>query len=123
MADENTMSVPNNSGVGLVQYFPEYSCICAIEKIPFSGRMEIEYVPGRKLLEFTAFDAWLKTLSTQEFTIEDLVQVVFDKVTEAIGYTNLSVTVHAQTISHFPAAAAKVRNVMEKRPQIKVPRK
>lgn len=109
-----SMTIPNDTKLSLVQYFPEVTAQCSITKVPFFSKLEIEYVPEKKLLEFIAFDDWLKTLYTQEFTIESLCDSIFEKITAELGYINLSVTVHATTQVHHPAVASRARTVSKK---------
>lgn len=108
------MTFKNETSLSLVQYFPEVTCLCSITKVPFFSKLEVEFVPERKLLEFIAFDEWLKSLADKDFTIESLCQAVFDKLSDELGMINLSVTVHANTIVHSPAVANKSRTVNKK---------
>lgn len=108
------LTMPNDTKLSLVQYFPEVTCLCSITKVPFFGKLEIEYVPERKLLEFIAFDGWLQTLADKEYTIESLCDAIFNQLTDALGYINLSVTLHASTQVHHPAIASRQRTVREK---------
>ena len=110
-----SMTFPNDTSVSLIQYFPEVTCLCSVTKVPFFSRVDIEFVPGKKLLEFIAFDEWLMTLSDKSYTIESLCDAIFDKLTEEIGYTNMSVSVNATTVVHKSAKAIRVRNVEAER--------
>lgn len=123
-----SMTFPNETKVSLIQYFPEVTCLCSVTKVPFFARVDIEFTPGNKLLEYIAFEEWLMTLSNKEYTIEGLCDVIFDKLTEEVGYTNMSVTLHASTIVHANTQVVRVRNVDAERrarnsnPKIQVPR-
>jgi NADPH-dependent 7-cyano-7-deazaguanine reductase QueF len=123
-----SMTFPNETKVSLIQYAPEVTCLCAVTKVPFFARVDIEYTPGKKLLEYIEFEEWLQTLSNKEHTIESLCDVIFDKLTDEVGYTNLSVTLHASTIVHANVQVLRVRNVDAERaraknnPRIQVPR-
>lgn len=106
-------TIPNESKVKVIQYRPQFSSYCSIGKQPFWGNMEIEFYPGNKLIEYMAFEEWLKSISSQEFTIESLCDAVFDKLTDELGIIPLSVMVSAQTLAHYPVTAARLRTKEE----------
>jgi hypothetical protein len=107
------MTILNESKIKVIQYRPQFSSFSSIGKQLFWGNMEIEFYPGNKLLEFTEFETWLKSLNGQEFTIESLCDAVFDKLTNELGIIPLSVMVNAQTLAHYPATAARLRTKEE----------
>lgn len=108
-----SMTIPNTTKVKAVQYRPEFSSFCSIGKQPFQGTLEIEYQPGSKLLEYMAFEEWLKSLHGQEFTIESLCDAVFDKLTDELGIIPLSVIENAKTLAHYPVTCVRARTFDE----------
>ncbi len=106
-----SMTIQNETKVNLIQYKPEYHVLCSIGKRPFTGAVEIEFTPVKKLLEFMAFETWLNSLHDKEFTVESLCDTIFDKLTEELGYINLSVTVIAHTTAHANVNVTRLRDV------------
>jgi len=98
-------TIPNNCMVGIIKYHPRYSVICSEGRAPFSGTMDIEYLPAVKLLEFESFEKWLFSIANTSETIESLCRLVFDKLTDVLGEVPLSVTVNAVTQVHSSAEA------------------
>jgi hypothetical protein len=106
-----SMTFQNTTKVKAIQYRPEFTSFCSIGKQPFYGNFEIEYHPGNKLLEYMAFEEWLKSLHGQEFTIESLCDCVYDKLTDELGIIPLSVMVNARTLAHYPVTCMRARTV------------
>lgn len=99
-------TIPNNTDLDSIHYEPEFSAICSIGKAPFHGMIEIDYQPGKVLIEFESFEIWLRTeVAQKHLTIEDLAQLTFDKLVKALGDIPLRVTIHARTTVHAPVKA------------------
>ena len=98
-------TIPNTSPVDIVKFYPRYSTLCRIGNAPFYGFIEIEYEPSNSLLEFESFEEWLRSLSNERMTIEELCRLTFDRLSAVLGDIRLSVTVHAETTVHAPASA------------------
>jgi NADPH-dependent 7-cyano-7-deazaguanine reductase QueF len=107
------MTIPNDTKIKAIQYRPEFSTINLISKKIFYGNLEIEYYPKDKLLEFVAFEEWINDLNNQEFTIESLCDVVFNKITDELGFVPLSVMVNARTSVHSPVTVVRARTAEE----------
>ena len=97
--------VENSSKVGLVWFTVPFSAVCSIGKLPFWGKIKIEYRPNTQLLEFVSTENYIKSLGNQSVTIEDVTRLVFDMVSRALGDIPLRVTVTAETTVHAPAGA------------------
>jgi len=104
----SSLTIPNNSlpPGSKVFYSPSYSTICSIGKAAFYGKIEIEFYPQQTLLEFEAFESWLKTIALDQMTIEDLARLVFDTLKAVLGDILLFVTVHAESTVHAPVSAS-----------------
>lgn len=98
-------TIPNTPKITRIRYCPEFSAICSIGGASFYGVVEIEYEPAEYLLEFESFEKWLKSLSLDELTVEDLSRVIFDKLSENLGDVPLIVSLNAQTTVHAPVTA------------------
>ena len=108
------ITIPNEARITRVSYHPEFSVICSIGRAPFHGTIDIEYIPGGKLLEFESVDSWLESIALKSMTIEGLCRLVFDEVSKALGDIPLSVKVYARTTVHAPASAQITRgNISE----------
>ena len=101
----NITTIPNDCKVYKVKYTPRYSVICSVGNAPFSGIMEIEFQPDKKLLEFESFERWLFSIANTHETIESLCRKIFDTLTLLLGEIPLMVKVNAETQVHSPACA------------------
>lgn len=88
----------------LITFTPDYSVICSEGHAPFSGEVEIQYVPKDLLLEFESLEDYLFAISLQSYTVESLAYELFNLLQDTLAPVNLSVTVQAHTIKHGPAS-------------------
>lgn len=106
----NTLVIKNPYHGGAVKitvrYMPMFTVLsCTVGKLPFHGKLIIKYAPEEYLLEFEAFDQWLKSeLATATMTIEDVAYTVAARLSQELQAT-VSVWVYAQTTVHAPAMA------------------
>jgi len=98
-------TIPNNSRIAIIEYYPEYAVTCSIGGEPFHGTMDIMFEPQKDLLEFMSFEKWLSSIATQSMTIEELCRLVFDELSAVLGDIPLRVAVHARTTVHAPVSA------------------
>lgn len=111
MLDVSTIqTIPNTPQVDRVQFTPTFSTICSVGKAPFWGTITIVFHPSDRLLEFESFEVWLHSMAKDEQTIEDLCRVVFDALTQVLGFGRLFVEVNASTTVHAPASVTIERN-------------
>jgi len=99
------LTIPNTAKVALINYTPAYATICSVGKAPFHGTIDITYEPAEVLLEFMSFEVWLRSLATEQMTIEDLARRAFNELRSVLGDIPLRVTVHAETTVHAPVSA------------------
>lgn len=97
-------TIPNKNKIGLITYSPKFSVVCSIGKAPFHGTIEIIHQPNQKILEYESFEKWLRTIASEEMTIEDLCRLVYDKLSSVLD-GGLTVTVMAETTVHAPVSA------------------
>ena len=98
-------TIPNDPCVNEVKFSPPYSTICSVGNAPFWGTVDIVYEPKEKLLELESFQLWLRSLSNERMTVEDLCRLCFDKLMAVLGDIRLRVTVNANTTVHAPISA------------------
>ena len=98
-------TIPNDSGVDEVGFTPAFSAICSVGDAPFWGTVDIAYQPRNKLLELESFQLWLRSLSCERMTVEDLCRLCFDKLMAVLGDIQLRVVVNAYTTVHAPVSA------------------
>lgn len=96
------MVIKNNTTIDLVTYRPPFSAICSVGDAPFNGTLEITYQPMAVLLEFEAFEQWLRQESQSRHTIESFCDMVFERLETELETSLLCVAAHAQTIVHAP---------------------
>jgi len=100
------MKIPNDSKVHLIEYTPKFSVICSIGKAPFHGMIKIKFMPGDWLLEFEAFEKFLKDEAMHEYTVESLCRFIFEKLLLVlVNPSSLVVSVCAQTMVHADVTA------------------
>ncbi len=81
-------TIPNPTSVGWVEYHIEFTANKA--GVLVNGKMDIEYEPKDRLLDYRSFGEYLAFLASQEFaTIEAYAQHVFDVLNEALGSESL----------------------------------
>jgi len=102
-------TIDNAAKINTISYHPEFSVICSVGLSPFHGTIDIVYKPDEKLLEFESFETWLRGISNNHMTIEDLARLVFDNLLAVLGDIPLSVTVHARTTVHAPVSAILIQ--------------
>lgn len=83
------------------------SAVCVVGHAPFQARVELAYEPsGGQMLEFEAFETWLRSISTMETTIEGLALIIHSKLLEVLGPdSNVQLILHATTQVHGPVMA------------------
>jgi len=97
--------ISNDCEIELVEFYPTFSVICSVGKAPFHGVIEITFIPAESLLEFESFEAWLRSIATESFTIESFCREVYDRLAETLRPEYLRVKVNAETMVHGPASA------------------
>jgi len=91
---------------GSITFEPTYATDCTIGKVPFHGKITIVYEPNEVLLEFEAFEDWLKDkTSRKSHTVESLCHEIFESLQAILAPEYLEVTVHAHTIVHSDVCA------------------
>ena len=87
-----------------ITYNPKYSVgKCSIGKAPFSGVVEIVYIPKSVLLEFESFEEYLRDeFGTAEKTIEETAQEIFNQLENVLEPTYLQIKLKAFTTVHAP---------------------
>ena len=98
-------TIPNEQGLDLVWFEPEFSSICSVGERPFWGTVRFEYRPGKNLLEFISVEQWLVNLASRELVIEDVAHLAFEEASRVLGDIPLRITVSARTTVHAPAGA------------------
>jgi NADPH-dependent 7-cyano-7-deazaguanine reductase QueF len=99
------LTIDNPYNLDEVTFNPTVSAICVEGDAPFQGQAQISYVPNDKLLEFEAFESWLKEISQTHTTIEGLAAIIMDKLVEVLGeQTPIRIYIHAETQVHAPAS-------------------
>lgn len=102
------MTIPNNTKCELVNYQPAIEGVpCRVGQAPFRADFSICYMPAEVLLEFMMFEKWLKSLQTVPVTIEELVDVVYDKLVEVLHPRGLMITCSATTSVHAPVIVTR----------------
>lgn len=76
------------------------AALCRIGKSPFYGTVKTAYHPKLLLLEYEAYEAWLRTLGSKEITIEEMAQLILNQVCLALGVNRVCITVEAFTPVH-----------------------
>ncbi len=74
--------------------------ICTIGKAPFMAKVEIEFTPGKKILEYIEFETAIYKLNGVEMIIEEIPSVIINKIIPELDAINLSITVTAETPVH-----------------------
>lgn len=100
-----SLVIPNDTSVNRVTITSNFGAVCSVGLAPFSGTVEVTYRPKDVLLEFEAFEEWLREISTDRTTIEGFAQGVFDKLNEVLPDSDLFIRVSAQTQVHGPVVA------------------
>lgn len=89
-----------------IEYQPTYETHCTIGVQPFRGTIYIDFVPDNYLLEFEAFEKWLKEITVgKDHIIEGLCERIFDELMANLAPNTLAVTVNAETTVHAPVSA------------------
>jgi 7-cyano-7-deazaguanine reductase len=63
---------------------PELTCICPFSDFPDFGRVEIQYVPGRKCLELKSFKLYMNAFRDVKIFHEVITEVIFADFLEAV---------------------------------------
>lgn len=102
------MKFRNETNVELVRHTTRANAVCSVGRAPFKAIVKIEYEPCNWLLEFIAYEEWLrKFASIGTTTIEELCDNVFDHLWEELEPEYLSVEVRGITKVHSPAFAQR----------------
>jgi len=69
-----------------------FKAICSVTDKEFGGDIVIEYHPAKKALEYVHAEKVINTISLQKITVEDLVNSIFQEVSQSISPLYLKVT-------------------------------
>jgi hypothetical protein len=106
---EESLTFENTTAVNMISYEPRVAGVqCTVGKVPFQAEFSIHMVPGLSLLEFVAFEDWLRYVAQQRsYIIEELTDVVYDKLVEALEPRALLVQCRAETRAHAPVTVTR----------------
>lgn len=94
------IKIPNEDKITWVEYTPKYAVICLIGRAPFHGKIRVTYCPEEWLLEFKSFEAFLRSIAMDSFTIESLARFIYEALIDLLGDVILTIGISAKTTVH-----------------------
>jgi len=73
-----------------------FKAICSVTDKEFNGEIIIEYRPDKNALEYVHTEKVVNTLSLNKITAEDLVNSIFQEVSQSINPLYLKVTANVK---------------------------
>ena len=71
---------------------PEFTCLCPRSGYPDFATINITYIPDKKIVELKAVKLWLNSFRDQHISHEAVVNLIHDKLKEALAPRELKVT-------------------------------
>ena len=98
---KNTIKVlPNDKLMDVIVHQSKFSVVCSGTGKQFNGTMAVTYFPTEVILDFVAFEQWVKEQADQKHTVESFARHVFDALFDALDTATLSVRILRRTIKH-----------------------
>ena len=83
----------------------EAAAMCSIGEEVFTFKLQTVYIPDEQLLEFVAYEAWIRMLTAEgPTTIEALAASIFDVLFAQLDPIKLDVHIDAETPVHGDVA-------------------